>query len=153
MFESKELMEALTLAVERRGIRAACEALKDLATIAERSPRVLTIIGNGGMHAIPKECLHGDVYIATQGTLNLSGLDSIEDEYGPILRRLAEKLWETPWEKIYFVPTGPTTLALQIKLLVYHITRIPTIDFLYLSGRYTEVAMDYRKYLNKNNEE
>ena len=77
----------------------------------------------------------------------MSQADAINDLYILLLRPLAEKLREKAWKKIYLVPTGPTTLALQIKLLVYHITRISTIDLLYEKGRYYEINLDYRSYL------
>ena len=73
---------------------------------------------------------------------------SRKTSYTLVLNRLAEKLFERSWKRIYLVPTGPTTLILQIKLLVYHITRISTVDLFYSKGDYFEIELDYRSYLN-----
>jgi len=145
-----ELITLLTQAVERQGEDAVRDALSALIDKEVRMARTLTILGNQGVHAIPEEHIHGELYVATQGTLDLSHCDSIKEVYVPILRSLADKLRSKNWEKIYFIPTGPTTLALQIKLLVYHITRMSTIDLFYLRGNYTEIDLDYRRYLNES---
>lgn len=110
---------------------------------------ILTIIGNTGLHTIPSAYLHGEVYIASIGNLNLSTYESIKLEYELILSKLITKLQEKNWNKVYFVPTGHTTLVLQIKLLVYHVLRISTIDLFYSKGKYFELEMDYRDLFNK----
>lgn len=107
----------------------------------------LTIIGNEGIHSIPAEFIHGEVYVASRGSLNFSSKKTIENEYETILRDLFSKLNERSWGKIYFVPTGHTTLALQIKQLVYHVLRQSTVDLFYSNGRYIELEFDYRKIL------
>ncbi len=147
MTDSEELQEALTRALQKSGRKAVKDALLALEIGADDDATYLTIVGNGGMHAIPESCIHGELYTVTRGTLDMSQADAINDLYILLLRPLAEKLREKAWKKIYLVPTGPTTLALQIKLLVYHITRISTIDLLYEKGRYYEINLDYRSYL------
>lgn len=148
MTKHDKLSDALAKAVKRRGTSAVSTALLALAQEPKEATRTLTIVGNGGMHAIPEEFIHGELYEATRGTIDLSKCESIGALYVSILRPLADKLREKAWERIYFIPTGPTTLALQIKLLVYHITRISTVDLLYLRGDYTEIDLDYRSYLS-----
>ncbi len=111
----------------------------------------LTIIGNSGLHTIPNEHLHGEVYIASSGNLDLSTKESTTLEYEKVLSKLIKKLQEKSWNKIYFVPTGHTTLVLQIKLIVYNILRISTIDLFYSKGGYFELEIDYRELLSNKN--
>ena len=109
----------------------------------------LTIIGNAGLHTIPKQYLHGDIYEVSAGNLNLATKESTLNEYRRVLIPLAEKLQEKSWKKVYLIPTGHTTLVLQIKLLVYHILRISTIDLFYSKGSYFELEIDYRHMLEE----
>jgi hypothetical protein len=120
---SSELAGLVTQAVKTRGLDTVRKALTVLVAEDRASERVLTILGNEGIHNVPEEQIHGELYVATKGTLDLSQHDSVEDLYVSILRPLAKKLHEKSWQKVYLIPTGPTTLVLQIKLLVYHITR------------------------------
>lgn len=108
----------------------------------------LTIIGNAGTHVIPPEHLHGQVYEVTTGNLDLSSKETIVTEYSFALSKLLDKLKERSWKKVYFVPTGHTSLVLQIKLLVYHVLRISTIDLFYNKGDYIELDLDYRQLLS-----
>jgi hypothetical protein len=150
MTTNNELTDALVLAIEKRGENAVREALLRLTEDETKYTRTLTILGNSGIHPIPETIIHGELYTATRGTLDLSKCGSLEELYASILRPLADKLREKAWQRIYFIPTGPTTLVLQIKLLVYHITRISTIDLFYLRGNYTEIDLDYRSYLGES---
>ena len=140
------MYELLAEAVQNHGENAVRNVLAELAAKQDGS-RILTIVGNSGMHVIPEALIRGELYTATHGTLDLSKGTSLAEIYIAILRPLADKLREKTWEKIYFIPTGPTTLSLQIKLLVYHITRISTVDLYYERGSYIEVDLDYRSYL------
>lgn len=106
---------------------------------------VLTIVGNKGSHKIPEEYLHGEVYAVSSGNLDLSSKESTVAEYRDVLTNLIEKLKERPWSKVYFIPTGPTTLVLQIKIIVYNVLRISTIDLFYSKGEYFELSFDYRE--------
>ncbi len=111
---------------------------------------VLTIVGHSGFHAIPNEYIHGEVYIVTSGNINLTSKENTLKEYKKALSGLVKKLKEKNWKKIYFVPTGHTTLILQIKLIVYNILRISTIDLFYSKGNYFELYIDYRELLDKS---
>lgn len=115
----------------------------------EKNNKILTIIGNEGLHPIPDEYLHGEIYNASSGSLNFDTDENILSEYKLVLKDLGEKLKEKNWEKVYFIPTGQTTLTLQIKLFVYHILRLSTIDLFYSKGRYMEIDIDYRSIIGK----
>lgn len=108
----------------------------------------LTLIGNEGAHSIPAEYLHGEVYVVTSGNLDLSSKESTLLEYKAAVLSLIEKLKEKRWSKVYLVPTGHTTLVLQIKVIVYNILRISTVDLFYSKGKYFELDIDYRELLS-----
>jgi len=108
---------------------------------------VLTLIGNEGAHSIPKQYLHGEVYVVTTGNLDLSSKESTLAEYKKALSLLIAKLKEKQWSKVYLVPTGHTTLVLQVKVIVYNILRMGTVDVFYSKGQYFEVDIDYRDLL------
>ena len=108
---------------------------------------VLTLVGNEGTHKIPQKFLHGEVFSVTSGSLELGTKEDVQIEYKKALALLIRKLKEKPWRKVYFIPTGPTTLVLQIKVIVYNILRISTVDLFYSKGQYFEIEMDYRKIL------
>ena len=144
---SNELTEIVLRAIKAAGEQEVAHTLAALTQKASSEYDELTIVGNEGMHSIPDTFVHGEKYVATSGNLDLSSCEAIERAYIRALISLAQKLRERTWKKVYFIPTGPTTLGLQIKLLVYHITRLSTIDLFYSRGDYHEIALDYRSYL------
>jgi hypothetical protein len=146
---ASNLIDAVRLAVSAVGEDDVLAALQALRARPRPPLRELTIIANAGMHAIPSEHIHGQAYAASEGTLDLGSEASLRATYASILRALAERLREQAWQKIYLIPTGPTTLALQIKLLVYHITRLSTVDLFYANGTYHELSLEYRDYLSR----
>ncbi len=147
MAVSRDLTDLIELAVHREGEQRVLEAVSALLHADIPDLADLTIVGNEGMHNVPEKFLHGEHYIASRGNLDLSSCSAVESTYADVLTSLAAKLRERTWRKVYLIPTGPTTLVLQIKLLVYHITRLSTIDLFYSRGDYCEVNLDYRRYL------
>jgi len=107
----------------------------------------LTIIANQGLHDIPSRFVHGELHIASSGNLNFENREAIIEQYKEILLKLKQKLSEKEWKKVYLVPTGHSTLALQIKSLVYHVLRIDTIDQFYSKGDYYEIEVNVRSLL------
>jgi hypothetical protein len=106
---------------------------------------VLTIIVNEGVH--PSSPLHnnGEVYIASRGNIDFSSKEVVEKEFVEILIGVAKKLKSKPWKKVYLVPFGPAVLSMQIKLLVYRILYMETIDFLYAGqGDYYDLDINLR---------
>ncbi|MHC5743562.1 MAG: hypothetical protein ACYTXT_16885 [Nostoc sp.] len=106
---------------------------------------VLTIIVNEGIH--PNSPVHerGEIYIASRGNIDFSSQEIVEKEFKEILLSIAKKLKSKPWKKVYLVPFGPAVLSMQIKLLVYRILYIETIDFLYAGhGKYYDLDIDLR---------
>jgi hypothetical protein len=104
----------------------------------------LTIIANAGVHSIPTEFLRGDVYAASHGNWSISSREQLEADFKRILVLLARKLKQSTWKQIYFIPTGHPGLSIQIKLLVYRVTRINTIDLFFADGKYYEIQLNHR---------
>jgi hypothetical protein len=146
MGESATLSRALNEALAAAGENQVIAALAKLSADREEHFE-LTIIANSGIHTIPERFIHGEKYIASKGSLDLASREATETTYVRALRSLAAKLNEHPWKKVYLIPTGPATLAMQIKLLVYHVTRLATIDLFYADGDYFELDLHYRTYL------
>ncbi|KUM05050.1 hypothetical protein Cv017_11220 [Chromobacterium subtsugae] len=59
--------------------------------------------------------------------------------------KVKDKLMERSWKRIYFIPTGHPIISLQIKLLIYQVTRLNSIDLLYLDGNFVDVDMNIRE--------
>ena len=107
---------------------------------------VLTIIANAGVH--PYHPLHerGEIFIASRGNLDFSSKASATAEIRAVLTRVASKLKEKRWSKVFLVPFGPAPLSLQIKSLVYKILDLETIDVLHAgSGVHFDIELDPRK--------
>jgi len=139
-----ELLRILEDYVEKVGIEKAKDSLESLLP-KDLDDRTLTIIANSGIHEIPKHYLRGEVYAASSGSIDFTSIETLHLAYRTILEKLLQKLKERQWTKVYLIPTGHCTLALQIKLFVYHILRIDTIDLFYNKGNYFEIAIDHRK--------
>lgn len=138
------LLKILQDCVDKVGVEKAKYALESLLP-QNPDERTLTIIANAGVHEIPAQYLRGEVYSASHGNLDFSSAQTLHAGYTKILESLLEKLQERRWTKVYLIPTGHCTLPLQIKLFVYHILRIDTVDLFYHKGDYFEFTIDYRK--------
>ncbi|WP_257313529.1 hypothetical protein [Geothrix fuzhouensis] len=141
-----EIQKILDMALSTVGPERVSSALEALLFQPGKT-NTLTVICNEGIHSIPENHLHGEVLSATIGNIDLQSIDAILMSYDVALKKVANKLKEKSWHKIYLVTTGPVTLCLQIKMLIYHITRLSTVDIHYQKGRYFEIDMDYRSYL------
>lgn len=135
--------------IAKHGESEAAAALERLLHAPSTVESTLTIVANGGVHPLSSDALRGEVFFASHGNLNLADAGTLHDEYRSILRRLAAKLRDRPWRRIYLIPTGPPTLSLQIKLLVYQINRLATVDMFYSNGQYIEVCIGHRELLVK----
>ena len=105
---------------------------------------VLTIIANAGVHRVPDSCLRGEVLIASQGNWAVGSEEAMNREIRRILAKVARKLKQRPWRKVFLVPTGHPVVSMNIKLLVYRILRLNTADWMYLDGIYYIIEIDQR---------
>jgi hypothetical protein len=128
------------------GVERMIDELERLRSInTESEKRTLTIIANAGVHKIPERYLRGEVFEASLGNWNCSTQREIVEEFHRILRGVVRKLGEDEWQRIYLFPTGHPALSIQIKTLVYRLTRKNTIDMFYKDGEYFEIAIDARE--------
>jgi hypothetical protein len=105
----------------------------------------LTIICNKGTHALPQLLIRGEEFVLSQGDIDMSSATMIEREMHQILARLATKLKEKNWQNIYIVPSGHPILFAYAKLLVFRVTRIESVDSVYLGhGAYTDIHIEQR---------
>jgi hypothetical protein len=144
-----EILKLFREYVDKVGVEKAKQTLESLLP-RNSDERTLTIIANAGVHEIPKQYLVGEVYAASHGNIDFSSPQSLHDAYTTILENLLKKLQERSWNKVFLIPTGHATLALQIKIFVYHILRLDTVDLFYHKGNYHELVIDYRKIALKS---
>ncbi len=123
--------------------------IENLNSIIENNTNnVLTIVANKGVHHLPTDFQRGYVYYASEGSLNFDNASTIKQEYEKILKDLSVLLQSKLWKSIYLIPYGHSTLSMQIKLLVYRITHIETIDVFYVGGgEYTDLSLKQRDIL------
>jgi hypothetical protein len=143
----RNLLELFTRLLEEVGEEEAEKILSREINKCNIDADSLTIIANEGMHDIPSRYIHGDLFVASSGSLDFGSEEAILVQYQEILLKLRKKLSEREWKKVYLIPTGHVTLALQIKNLVYQILRIDTIDLFYSKGNYYEINIDFRSLL------
>lgn len=140
-----ELRDLLDECVRTRGPAVVEAALRSLLGLPQAEENTLTIVANTGVHQIPQEYLRGEVYSASHGNWQASTQIDLEREVRSILLGLARKLKERPWRRVYLVPTGHPVVAMNIKVLVYRVLRMNTMDVVYLNGRYFDLALDQRE--------
>jgi hypothetical protein len=132
----------LNEAIAQRGKKRVKTALQSL--VLESQANILTIIANQGSHKIPAEYLRGEIFVASRGNLDFSSASAIRRQFVAILKKLRGKLQEKHWAIIYLIPTGHPALSIHLKLGVYRISRINTIDIFYYNGRYFDLDIDVR---------
>ncbi|MBD2457922.1 hypothetical protein H6G80_28130 [Nostoc sp. FACHB-87] len=142
-----ELSDLIQIYVEEIGLDHLKETLTREINKNKSDDYSLTIIANQSLHEIPSRFVHGELYIASYGNLKFENGEIIIKQYEEILLKVRQKLSEKEWKKVYLVPTGHSTLALQIKSLVYHVLRIDTVDLFYSKGEYYEIDINVRTLL------
>ena len=130
-------------AVEAAGAERVAEVLRSVVG-RESDADTLTLISNAGVHTIPDRYLRGGVYEVSRGDWAVSTAAEVQEELMGLLYNLARKLRSRSWRRVYLVPTGHPVLTVNVKLLVYRLLRINTIDLYYKAGQYLEVEIDHR---------
>lgn len=106
---------------------------------------ILTIVVNRGVHHLPEKYLRGTVFCASEGNLDFSSPSSVEEEFERVLVGVTRVLKERNWKQVFVLPFGPCALSMQIKLLVYRITRIESIEIFHFGeGQYTNLEIKQR---------
>ncbi len=138
----KKLKEVIERYIEKYGE----ESLARKLDAENNEKNVLTIIANAGVHPYHELHKRGDIFVASQGNLDFSSAESSTAEIERVLSKVARKLKEKRWDKVYLVPFGPAPLSLQIKSLVYKVLDIETVDVLHAgSGVHFDIELDPRK--------
>lgn len=142
---SRKLEILLTKALKQAGEEKVAARLKELAVASED---VLTIIANAGVHHLPERFRRGEVFTASEGSLDFSTAETVKAEFEGILRRVSTKLLERAWKSVYIIPFGPTCLSMQLKLLVYRVTGIESIDVMQIAnGDRVDVDLELRELI------
>lgn len=139
--EVQALVEA---AIAVAGRDRVVEELSELSD-ASNQENTLTLVSNAGVHTIPSRYLRGEIFEVSRGNWNATDALELADELTGLLSSLAEKLRSRPWQTVYLVPTGHPILSIHVKLIVYRLLRINTIDLYYRDGEYLEVRLDHRQ--------
>lgn len=139
-------MSRIDKLLQKIGIEKACDILE--RSLPNTKNDILTIVSNRGTHFIPDESKRGEIFYASEGNLDFSSIEIVKEQYEVILSNLAEKLKSSKWKKVYIIPFGHSTLSMQIKLIVYRITRIETIDLFYDGqGNYYDLSISQRSII------
>lgn len=144
MTSRADLVGLVDTAVGAAGVERVAETLRGLV-LRENEVDTLTLISNAGIHTIPDRYLRGDVYEVSRGDWAVNTAAEVREELMVLLHSLARKLRSRPWRRVYLVPTGHPVLTVNVKLLVYRLLRINTIDLYYKAGQYLEVEIDHRR--------
>lgn len=135
--------------VEHLGEEKACDILREYLKRGDgQSENVLTIVVNRGVHHLPEENVRGTVFYASEGNLDFSDAGSVQKEFKKVLEDVARILKSKNWKQVFIVPFGPCALSMQIKLLIYRITRIESVDIFYLGeGAYMDLEIKQRNII------
>jgi len=112
---------------------------------------ILTIVANEGTHYFPENYIKGDKYVFSTGNFDATSEQTVKTFLEDKLVKLSNMLKQKKWAEIYLVPSGHPLLSLQIKLLVFRITRLETIDIAYFGedGYYT-IKINQRQLIDTN---
>ena len=122
-------MVDLECLIKRIGEEKACDILREHLEQEGRGDKdVLTIVVNKGVHHLPEKNLRGTVFYASEGNLDFSSARSVEKEFDGILEDVTRILKKRNWKQVFVLPFGPCALSMQIKLLIYRITRIESVE-------------------------
>jgi hypothetical protein len=109
---------------------------------------ILMIVANAGIHHLPSKIPRGEIYYARQGNLDFSSIDMVNEQFEEILKNVSIKLKQHSWKDIYLIPFSHSILCIQIKSLVYQITRIETTDLFYDGkGNYSDLKIEQRSLI------
>ena len=144
MVSRPDLSGLLDVAVGAAGAERVAEVLASLGR-RETLDDTLTLISNAGVHTIPKRYLRGDIYEVSRGDWVADSRAEVQEELMRLLHGLARKLRSRAWRRVYLVPTGHPILTVNVKLLVYRLLRLNTVDLYYKAGQYIEVHIDHRR--------
>lgn len=138
-FADEELLADL---ITRRGVAF---VQNQIATGVDPMRNELTIVSNAGLHPIPHDYVRGYLHIASEGNLDFTDIESVNRELDKIVLNLKSLLFEKRWTNIYLLPFGHSAISMTIKMTVFRLLRIETVDIFYFgSGKYGYLDRDSR---------
>lgn len=107
---------------------------------------ILTIVGNKGAHHLPENIARGFVFYASEGNLDFSSGEAVTAEITKIVASVSEVLKAKRWTQIYLVPFGHSVIIANLKLTVYRVCHLETIDlFHHKDGTYSDIQIATRE--------
>ena len=114
----------------------------------ENEPGELTVIANRGVHHMPDYLVRGELFVLSEGSLDFSTPERARSDFEACLKILSIKLKSRRWKRVYLIPFGPTLLSAFVKLLVFRVTGLETVDIMHLGGgTYTDMEIDIRRLI------
>lgn len=145
----KSLDEELDALVRLHGANAVLSAARRVEQLDD-ALNVCTILVNVGVHSMPEYLLNGEVYVFYEGSVDLSSEKNLKEFTDQKILSLREFLRTKKWNQIYIVISGHAAMCMQVKLAVYRITHIETVDWVFDgAGRYLKLEVPMRKLLSQ----
>jgi hypothetical protein len=111
--------------------------------------RSCTIVVNEGLHPFPDFLYTGEIFSFSKGFLNFSNSSDLENDLILNLKLLSDFLKKRKWKKVYLIISGHAVLNMYVKMAVYRVTRIDTIDWVYDgAGNYLKISIPMRKIMS-----
>ena len=115
---------------------------------------ICTILINGGLHSFPDELFLGERYTFYEGNLDLSSERNLQYFMIQRLYNLSKFLKSRKWRRIYLIISGHAAVCMQVKLAIYRITHIETVDWVFDgSGNYLQLELPLRGILSQTRNE
>ena len=143
---TNDLSSKINSLVEKYGETSVRRTLDGLTELASES--TCTIIINKGIHSFPDSLLVGEVYIFSDTSVPMESGLAIERWIVTRIKKLKKFLMKKKWSKVYLLISGHAAVCMQVKLAVYRVTHIETIDLAFDGkGNYLPVSIPMRKIL------
>ena len=147
MMPEDSIHDDISRLIEKYGRHAALNAMQNAAKSLTPGA-VCTIIVNAGLHRFPPEILSGEIYTFYEGSLDLSSEELLRSFVEDRLLNLSIFLKSRKWRQIFIVISGHAAICMQVKLAVYRITHIETVDWVFDgAGNYVRLAIPMRRIL------
>ena len=116
--------------VETHGLADVKAAIK---RVEVRSPKELTVVVNSGMHSIPVDVLRGEVFLFSDGQVDLT-IENAEKSLDDLIKRAHAFLSQRNWNKVFLIPSGHPLLVVAATLVTFRATRVDPVVVAYLGS-------------------
>ena len=142
------IQDLLALAINKCGESHVVKKLNDLVCETDNT---LTIVANLSGHPLMEEHHRGEIFVASEGFLDFSSESKATENIKQVLINTANKIKSKKYTKIYLVPFGPSILSMNIKMLVYRVLHMETVDILHSgNNRYFDININHRELVTLN---